>query len=643
MTPGEPNPGPGRPAPEPGGLTARTVPIADPGDLLASIPPASSPALPPASALAWVRQGSGLVGWGEVARITLPAGEDRFTAGEKWLRTLFEGVVTEDRVRRPGTGPVAFGSFTFDPASDGSVLIVPRTILGRDPSGQAWLTIISDGREPGSSAERRGGDESRGLACHGLGDSYDAAVPAYPGAPADARGAPANPADLAGAGAASPGLRWHDGSLTALEWAHAVAVAVSRISGGALGKVVLARDVFATAAGPIDPRVLLRRLAARYPDCFTFSCANLVGATPELLVRRQDSEVTALILGGTSPRGAQPAEDAALGAALLSSAKNTEEHAYAVASVRDVLAPLCAELDIPSRPSLLKLANVHHLGTSVRGTLARDRSVLSLAGALHPPAAVCGTPAETALELIRELEHMERGRYAGPVGWVDAHGNGEFGIALRCGELDGRRARLFAGCGIVAGSDPVAEVAETEVKFLPMRQSLQGLASGASGFTGLPRRDGARRGHALARGRALGSARRKEDGPGARGPGQVQVGGVRGAGRVEADLVELGEAVVVARHDAVQFGNAGLVGADVNLGRPPLAPEPDVHRLAGAQVASPRKRRTDQQAPVVTGVGDRDGVVPPGLAAHRVHRDQPLAREAAHQRCAQETPHDPVR
>ena len=323
------------------------------------------------------------------------------------------------------------------------------------------------------------------------GASHDPAAPAYPGAPARF-GSPANPGDLADAGAAPPGLRWHDGSLTALEWAHAVAVAVSRICAGALRKVVLARDVFATAAGPIDARVLLRRLAARYPDCFTFSCANLVGATPELLVRRRGSEVTALILGGTSPRGTQPAEDAALGAALLASAKNTEEHAYAVASVRDVLGPLCAELDIPSRPSLLKLANVHHLGTSVRGTLARDRSVLSLTGALHPPAAVCGTPAETALELIRELEHMERGRYAGPVGWVDAHGNGEFGIALRCAELDGRQARLFAGCGIVAGSDPIAEVAETEVKFLPMRQSLQGLAPRASGFTGLPRRDGAR-------------------------------------------------------------------------------------------------------------------------------------------------------
>ncbi len=186
--PGEPNPGPGRPAPEPGGLTARTVPIADPGDLLARIPPAYSPAAssaclpgsPPAPALAWVRQGAGLVGWGEVARITLPAGEDRFTAGEKWLRTLFDGVVTGDQVRRPGTGPVAFGSFTFDPASDGSVLIVPRTILGRDRSGRAWLTTISDGREPGRGGERRDGDEPHG---HGLGDSHHPAVPAYPGTP----------------------------------------------------------------------------------------------------------------------------------------------------------------------------------------------------------------------------------------------------------------------------------------------------------------------------------------------------------------------------------------------------------------------------------------------------------------------------
>jgi menaquinone-specific isochorismate synthase len=436
VMPGGPRPETRRDTGETGRLTVRTVPIADPGDLLA--------ALPDGPLLSWVRRGRGLVGWGEAARVTLTAGEDRFTAGEKWLRTLFEDVIAEDQVRVPGTGPVAFGSFTFDPASDGSVLIVPRVIAGRDGAGTAWLTTISDGREP-------------------------AGRQSWPGAAGPDEGAD----QPAGVRSAST-LRWHDGSLTAPEWAHAVELAVGRITSGALRKVVLARDVFATAAGPIDPRVLLRRLAARYPDCYTFAVDGLTGATPELLIRRQGREVTALILGGTLPRGAQPREDQELGAALLASAKNTEEHEYAVDSIRDGLTPLCTSLEIPSHPSLLKLANLHHLGTAVRGTLAADRSVLSLADAVHPPAAVCGTPAETALELIRELEHMERGRYAGPVGWVDAAGNGEFGIALRCAEVAGTRSRLFAGCGIVAGSDPVAEVAETEVKFLPMRQALEG-------------------------------------------------------------------------------------------------------------------------------------------------------------------------
>lgn len=411
----------GPPPPEPGGFTVRTVPVPDPGDLLARLP--RSPAV------AWVRHRSGLVGWGEVARITLPAGEDRFTAAEKWLRDLFDGAETDDQVGRPGSGPVAFGSFTFDPASEGSVLVVPRTIIGRDRAGHAWLTTVAGGSDP----------------------APDADDPVAPGT-----------------------LRWHDGSLSAPQWEQAVAAAVSRISSGELRKVVLARDIFATAAHPIDPRIVLRRLAGRYPDCFTFACGNLVGATPELLVRRQGREVSALVLAGTAPRGGRPDKDAELGAGLLASAKNTEEHAYAVASVRDVLAPLCADLDVSAQPSLLKLANVHHLGTPVRGTLAADRSALALAGALHPTAAVCGTPTETALELIRELEHMERGRYAGPVGWVDAQGNGEFGIALRSAELDGRRARLFAGCGIVADSDPSAELAETEVKFRPMRQALEG-------------------------------------------------------------------------------------------------------------------------------------------------------------------------
>jgi menaquinone-specific isochorismate synthase len=384
-----------------------------------------------------VHHGAGLVGWGEAVRVTLPAGDDRFTAGEKWLRSVFDAAEVDDRVRARGSGPVAFGSFTFDASSDGSVMIVPRAVLGRDGRGKAWLTTVTERAE----------------------------VPVVWPLPANS-------------GLAAPtGLSWREGSLPGPRWEQAVAEAVAAIRAGGLRKVVLARDVFATADEPIDARVLLRRLALRYPDCFTFSCDGMIGATPELLVRRAGNQVSALVLGGTLPRGADPAQDQALGEELLASAKNNEEHAYAVDSIREALGPLCQTLDVEARPSLLKFPNLQHLGTQVRGILVdgtAPRSALALAAAVHPPAAVCGTPAGTALELIRDLEHMDRERYAGPVGWVDANGNGEWGIALRCGQLSGRTARLFAGCGIVAGSEPAAELAETLVKLQPMRGALEG-------------------------------------------------------------------------------------------------------------------------------------------------------------------------
>jgi len=412
-----------------GRLLVRTVAIPDPGDVLERIPQPD--------VVAWVHHGAGLAGWGEAVRVTLPAGDDRFTAGEKWLRAVFDAADVDDQVRVRGSGPVAFGSFTFDASSDGSVLIVPRTVLGRDGRGRAWLTTVTERGE-----------------------------------------VPATWPPLADPGLVAPtDIRWRDGSLPGPRWEQAVADAVAAIKAGGLRKVVLARDVFATAEEPLDARVLLRRLAGRYPDCFTFACDGMIGATPELLVRRAGNQVSALVLGGTLPRGADPAQDQALGEELLASAKNNEEHAYAVDSIREALGPLCQALDVEARPSLLKFPNLQHLGTQVRGTLAdgeTPRSALALAAAVHPPAAVCGTPPGVALELIRDLEHMDRERYAGPVGWVDADGNGEWGIALRCGQLSGRTARLFAGCGIVAGSEPAAELAETLVKLQPMRGALEG-------------------------------------------------------------------------------------------------------------------------------------------------------------------------
>ncbi len=414
-------------------LEVRTAAIGDPGDLIA--------ALPSPQALAWVRRGDGLVGWGVAAGLVIPAGDDRFTAAEKWLAELFEDAEVHDEAGVPGSGPVAFGSFTFDPASDGSVLVVPRVILGRR-DGLSWRTTIGRAGAP------------------------EAAVPVT-----------------------APGeIRWNDGSLTAPQWEHAVSEAVARIRSGELGKVVLARDLNATATAGIDVRLLLARLAAGYPDCYAFSCAGLAGATPELLVRRSGAEVTSLVLAGTAPRGAGPEADAALGKALLASAKDVAEHEYAVTGVRDTLTRLCGAVTVDERPSLLRLANVQHLATRVSARLERPgpagpevrpaplrsgTSALALAAALHPTAAVCGTPPGPAMDLIRELEAMDRGRYAGPVGWLDWRGNGEWGIALRCAELDGRHARLFAGCGIVADSDPAAELAEAQAKFRPMQQALE--------------------------------------------------------------------------------------------------------------------------------------------------------------------------
>jgi menaquinone-specific isochorismate synthase len=526
----------------------RTIPITDPGGLVG--------ALPEPAALAWIRHGEGLVGWGEAARITLPAGEDRFTAGEKWLRELFEGAQVDDQVGAPGCGPVAFGSFTFDSTSDGSVLVVPSTIIGRR-GGQSWMTTIGETLPPvdhgqaGPSQRGSAGAPSPNgqpgwaavLGPHGQrgqqgllrpdGQPGQAGIPRADGQPGP-RGAlladevryldrplsrngsrpPGRPlGDRAPSSAAvTPGLasspahqawssqdgivssngaarlhrplpgtsevRWHDGSLAAPDWELAVAAAVGRIQAGHLRKVVLARDLYATASTDIDARLLLHQLAGRYPECYTFACAGLVGATPELLIRRQDTDISSLVLAGTVPRGRDAAEDATLGASLLSSAKDIEEHEYAVASVRTALARLCDELVVDSRPSLLRLANVQHLATGISGRLAQgtdghEHSVLALAAALHPPGAVCGTPTEAAMELIRELEGMDRGRYAGPVGWIDARGNGEWGIALRCAEIDGPRARLFAGGGIVAGSDPAAELAETQAKFSVMQFALE--------------------------------------------------------------------------------------------------------------------------------------------------------------------------
>ncbi|SDG73494.1 menaquinone-specific isochorismate synthase [Sinosporangium album] len=396
----------------------RTLSVGDPGDLVA--------ALPDAAPSAWIRHGEGLVGWGVAASTAVPPGPDRFTWAKKWLAEVLGDADVDDDLRVPGSGPVAFGSFTFDPDEPGSVLIVPKVVLARR-DGRAWMTTV-DAAPTGE------------------------AVPTV-----------------------EPGwVRYGDGSLSAPEWEHAVARAVQAIRSGRLEKAVLARDLMVTAENPIDARPLLARLAQRYPECYTFSVGGLLGATPELLVRRTGEAVESLVLAGTAARGGDADDDLARGAALFASAKDRHEHACAVSSVRQALTPLCADLRVPDAPELLVLPNVQHLASRVTGRLGNGASVLDVVEAMHPTAAVGGTPTATALEVIRELEGMDRAGYAGPVGWIDSRGDGEWGIALRCGLINGNRVRLFAGCGIMGDSEPSAELAEAQAKLRAMQYALEG-------------------------------------------------------------------------------------------------------------------------------------------------------------------------
>jgi menaquinone-specific isochorismate synthase len=292
------------------------------------------------------------------------------------------------------------------------------------------------------------------------------------GAPAAVQLAPRPRPTAPGPATYAPGALDPDG------WRAAVAAAVARIRSGALDKVVLARDVVATAADPVDPRWLLHRLAADYGSCWTFAVDGLVGATPELLVRSEKGLVTSRVLAGTIRRTGDDDADLAHAALLAHSSKDLEEHEYAVDSLTRALRPFCSSTNVPETPFVLHLPNVLHLATDVTGVLDAGRpapSSLTLAAALHPTAAVAGTPTDAAVALLAELEQMDRGRYAGPVGWLGADGDGEWGIGLRSAELDPEdphRLRLFAGCGIVAASMPDAELAESEAKLEPMRHAL---------------------------------------------------------------------------------------------------------------------------------------------------------------------------
>jgi menaquinone-specific isochorismate synthase len=266
-------------------------------------------------------------------------------------------------------------------------------------------------------------------------------------------------------------VSYADAALSVAGFTTAVTAATGRIRAGELEKVVLAHDLEATTARDVDERFLLGHLARAYPDCWTFAVEGLVGASPELLIRRSGTQIASRVLAGTAWREHL---DDAVSADLLGSAKDIAEHAYAVQSVAQVLARACDDLVVPTEPVPLELANLTHLSTDITGRLDdRGPTALELAARLHPTAAVGGSPTDVARQVIRQLEPMTRGRYAAPVGWLDGRGDGEFAIALRCAQVAGRRVRLMAGCGIVADSDPEIEAREAQIKMIPIRDALE--------------------------------------------------------------------------------------------------------------------------------------------------------------------------
>ncbi|WP_165495170.1 isochorismate synthase [Actinomadura roseirufa] len=285
------------------------------------------------------------------------------------------------------------------------------------------------------------------------------------------------------------------------EYERAVREALTRLARrDGLGKVVLARVLEVTLARRVDSTRLLRNLAARDSHGHVFAAPldgrTLMGASPELLVSRRGRRVTSRPLAGSAARSADPFEDRRRAARLLESAKDLAEHAFVVRAVRDALRPYCDRLTVPARPSLVGTATMWHLGTHVTGRLCDPpASALALAVALHPTPAVCGTPAAAARDVIAELEPFERGYYGGAVGWCDAEGDGDWAVAIRCAEVGDRSLRLFAGAGIVPGSDPAAELAETAAKFQTMLRALglddldgRGDATGSDPLAGRSRR-----------------------------------------------------------------------------------------------------------------------------------------------------------
>ena len=356
---------------------------------------------------AWLHHQTRLVATGVAARV---APDD--------VDATLAAVDADDPLGLPGTGALAVGALPFDPSASGE-LVIPARVFG-ELDGRAWITEIGNG---GAEPHPVTAPPSR----------FSVVAPPHP-----------------------------------REWDDAVNDALAAIARGDFAKVVLAREVLIEADAPFDLVDVLRRLRAQQLGCFVYASDGLVGASPELLVRRSGATVESRPVAGTTVADNEEALRA-----LAHSAKDNREHNFVVEAIAESLGHVCRDLEVGMVPDVAVFGPVAHLATPIRGQLTDPApSALELARLLHPTPAVGGTPRAAALAAIPALEGFDRGRYAGPVGWVDARGNGEWAIALRCAELDGARARLVAGAGIVEGSDPAAEWAETQVKLEPMLRAL---------------------------------------------------------------------------------------------------------------------------------------------------------------------------
>ena len=376
---------------------------------------------------AFLHEDEGILGWGQALKLEATGRNRVLELDELWRETVAKAEIS-DSLNLQGSGLIAFGSIAFsDHSPTKSVLVIPHVVIGKR-EGKLWLTTISI-------------DEQEALALINFEKPF------------------------------TP-VHFAPGAIAPEQYLANVDKALAAIEQHELEKVVLARDLLAQVSNDFNPNAALAKLENKFNTCYIYLVDGIFGASPELLVKVSHSQVTARVLAGTAGRGTDPGVDKAIGSALHESPKNRAEHKFAIDSLVASLDEDAAEINVDAQPFSIALPNLWHLASDVRAVLKSDASSLQVVSALHPSAAVAGTPRNKALEVIEAIEQVDRGRYAGPVGWIGADGDGTWAIALRGAQLREGTLTAFAGCGIVEGSVPQAELDEASLKFKPIVDSL---------------------------------------------------------------------------------------------------------------------------------------------------------------------------